>query len=312
MTDEEIKEFDLVIWHKGFCDIKDIQRAKSLSVPTVVDFDDHWVLNDKHTLKRTWEAQNTSVKLHKILLTTDFVTCTTERLADAIYSHNSNVKVLPNAVPPDDVREDRISDSKYCFGYLGGHFHLRDVGLLEGLQKELTENCKGYELRLFGFDGSVIYQRYAEILSNYKKSANYQIFKGLPIWNYYQFYNLMDCSLVPLENNNFNIYKSELKLIEAGFFKKPVIVSNVEPYSNLITKKNCLAVNQRSDWYKHCKTLIDNPEKGKEIAEELYQSVQKYSLVNVNKTRLNFYSDVHKKFNNNSPVRVGRLEPVNG
>jgi glycosyltransferase involved in cell wall biosynthesis len=112
-----------------------------------------------------------------------------------------------------------------------------------------------------------------------------------------------------LEENSFNQYKSELKLIEAGFFKKPVIVSNVAPYTELTD--NCLAVNTRSDWYSHCKKLIDNPELGKDLGEKLYHSVAKFSLEKVNQSRMKFYSDVHKKHNHNSPERVSRLETVN-
>lgn len=311
MTDSEVKEFDMIVYHKGFFNINDIKRAKSLGVPVIVDFDDHWVLNEQHTLKRTYEKENLSVRLHKLILSADYVICTTEILAERIYRHNKNVTILPNAVAESDVVIDRVKDEKYLFGYLGGHFHYRDVTLLEGLQRKLTENCKNYELRLFGFDGTYPYIHYAQVLSDNKKSPNYQIFNGLPIFDYYRFYNLMDCSLVPLENNKFNQYKSELKMIEAGFFKKPVIVSNVLPYSNLISPKNCLAVNTREDWYAHCKRLIDNPELGKDLGEALYQSVQKFSLEKVNKARLELYRNVHKKHNNNSLVRAGRVETVN-
>jgi glycosyltransferase involved in cell wall biosynthesis len=246
-----------------------------------------------------------------MILYADYVICSTDRLAEEIYEHNKNVVVIPNAVEETDVRNERVKDEKYCFGYLGGMMHVRDVGLLEGLQKELTEKCSGYEFRLFGYNGTDVYKRYAEILSDYQRSKNFKLFEGLDIFHYYHFYNLMDCSLVPLENNSFNQYKSTLKMIEAGFFRKPVIVSNVAPYNDLINNKNCLSVNNKQDWFKYCKKLIDNPELGRELGENLYQSVKKYSLENVNKSRFNFYQDVHKKHNSDSSVRAGRLEVVN-
>lgn len=313
-SDEELKEFDMIVWHKdmGADLINDVRRAKSLGIPTIADFDDHWVLNDKHTLVANYKKNGTTVKYHKLILTADYVTCTTELLAEAIRQHNKNVIVIQNAVDPEGVKNERVKDEKYCFGYLGGHYHIRDVGLLEGLQAELTANCKDYELILFGFDNTPIYQRYAEILSNNRQSENFKLYKGLPIFQYYHFYNLMDCSLVPLEANKFNIFKSELKLIEAGFFKKAVIVSNVQPYTNIITKKNCLKVDNKADWYNHCKKLIENPNLSKDLGESLFQSVQRYSLENVNKTRHEFYSNVHKKHNHNRSAGVSRLETISG
>jgi glycosyltransferase involved in cell wall biosynthesis len=117
--------------------------------------------------------------------------------------------------------------------------------------------------------------------------------------------------LVPLEANRFNRYKSELKMIEAGFFKKAVIVSNVDPYRRLITSKNCLKVESQSDWFKHCKRLIENRSLATDLGEALYESVQKYSIDIVNKKRYKFYQDVCKKLNINSGLRLSRVEILN-
>lgn len=309
MSDDEIKSFDLIVWHKGFFEIDDIKRAKELGVPTVVDFDDHWVLNPEHTLAPAYAKDNTSVKLHKLLITADYITCTTDILADEIYQHNKNVVVLPNAMDMshEGCKERRKEEKEYCFGYIGGHFHINDVRLLRGLAFRLKEDCQNYKMRLFGYDDSFPYKEYANILSNFN-TAPIEVFAGLPIFQYHQFYNLMDCSLVPLVDNRFNSYKSELKMIEAGFFKKAVIVSNVHPYSTLINNSNCLKVDSPSDWYKHCKRLINNPEVGKELGNALYDSVQQFSIERVNQSRYKFYQDVHEKHDHNSPVRVSGME----
>lgn len=313
MTDEEVKKFDIIIWHKGFFDINDIRRAKRLGVITIADFDDHWILDPGHTLRESYRKENTSAKLHRLLLEADYVTCTTEDLADEIYYSNKNVEVLPNAMDMSYpfTKVERQKEDKFVFGYLGGHFHLNDVRLLRGLQKELSE-LNGYNLRLFGYDGTFVYNEYASILSDGDpKNPNFSIYKGMDIFAYPHFYNLMDCSLVPLTDNRFNRFKSELKMIEAGFFKKAVIVSNVKPYTNVINKDNCLIVNDRKDWSKYCQTLIENPELAKELGENLFKSVQEYSIDNVNKKRFQFYSDVHKKHNINSSIGACRLEVVN-
>jgi glycosyltransferase involved in cell wall biosynthesis len=313
MSDDELKAFDCIVWQKSFFDMEDIRRAKQLKIPVVVDFDDHWFLNDEHQLRELYKKDNTSVKLHKLLLYADYVTCTTELLAEQIYQHNKNVIVLPNAMDMNypGCHVERVKEDPFCFGYLGGHFHIRDVALLTGLQAQLTRECKNYRLRLFGFDGTSVYTKYADVLSDNCRSKNFDIYKGRPIFTYPQFYNLMDCSLVPLEANRFNRYKSELKLIEAGFFKKAVIVSNVDPYRRLINGKNCLKVETSSDWFKHCKRLIENRSLATDLGEALYESVQKYSIDIVNKKRYKFYQDVCKKLNINSGLRLSRVEILN-
>jgi glycosyltransferase involved in cell wall biosynthesis len=163
-------------------------------------------------------------------------------------------------------------------------------------------------MRLFGYDGTYVYNHYADILN---KNGNFDVFKGLPIYSYPQFYNLMDCSLVPLEENNFNKYKSELKLIEAGFFKKAVIVSNVHPYKKVINKDNCLTVNNSTDWSRHCQRLIDNPSQAKDLGEALHESVKQYSIDIVNKKRYKFYQDVLKNLNINSRILSCGMEILN-
>jgi glycosyltransferase involved in cell wall biosynthesis len=100
-------------------------------------------------------------------------------------------------------------------------------------------------------------------------------------------------------------------MIEAGFFKKAVIVSDVLPYSTLITRDNCLKVKEKVDWYHNCKRLLENPNLSKDLGEALYQSVQKFSLDRVNIQRNKFYQDVCKKYSNKLHVRARGLEVVN-
>ena len=56
-----------------------------------------------------------------------------------------------------------------------------------------------------------------------------------------KFYQNKGICLIPLESNKFTACKSNLKMLEAGWAKKPVIVSGVHPYNKLgKDNKNCL------------------------------------------------------------------------
>lgn len=307
-SDEKLSEFDIAIWHKSYFDYAEIDRCKSLGVVTIADFDDHWLLPKDHIFYASYVKDNTSSKLHRLIIRVDHVTCTTELLADEIYEHNHNVHVLPNAMDMNypGCKVERVKEDKFIFGYLGGHTHVHDVRQLRGLQASLLSE-KAYQLRLFGYDQTSVYNEYADILSDNRK-GNFSVYKGADIWNYPQFYNYMDCLLVPLLDTTFNSMKSELKMIEAGFFKKAVIVSDVEPYQWLIKDgENCLAVKHREDWTKHCKTLLNNRSLAEDLGNQLYQDVQKYSIENVNKKRIKLYRNVLKNRHINGSRGAGRV-----
>ena len=112
-------------------------------------------------------------------------------------------------------------------------------------------------------------------------------------------YNNFDIALAPLDDNQFNKYKSQLKVIEAGFHKKALIAQNYGPYTiDLIDGQNALLVDTKKNhkqWVKHAKTLAQNPELVKELGENLYNTVKdKYNLNNVSKTRAELYKNLVK------------------
>ena len=101
--------------------------------------------------------------------------------------------------------------------------------------------------------------------------------------------------------------KSQLKVIEAGFYKKAIIASNVGPYTidlkhamknGEFTDGNALLVDEvrnHSDWAKNIKKLVDNPNMITDLGERLYETVsQRYDLNIVTKTRAEFYKSLIK------------------
>lgn len=124
-------------------------------------------------------------------------------------------------------------------------------------------------------------------------------------------YNYFDVSLAPLVESEFNINKSQLKIIEAGFHKKAVIASQVKPYTlDLISavdegkfndKGNAMVVppsKNHKEWGKHMKRLIENPNMIEDLGNRLYETVKdKYSLKKVCKDRVEFFKSIINKNN---------------
>jgi glycosyltransferase involved in cell wall biosynthesis len=130
-----------------------------------------------------------------------------------------------------------------------------------------------------------------------------------PITTYAENYNKFDVSLAPLKHHKFNEVKSQLKVIEAGFHKKALIAQNFGPYKldcinayerggSINSKGNCLLVDANRNhklWYQHIKRLVDNPNLITDLGEKLYESVQKYHIKEVTKTRAQIYREIINK-----------------
>ena len=104
-----------------------------------------------------------------------------------------------------------------------------------------------------------------------------------PILNYGHMYNEADVCLSPLKNNNmFNFYKSQLKIIEAGAHHCPIISSNFGPYTiddiegKIDNKQKGFLIdeNKPRDWYERMKFYSENPDVVREHGENLYNYVK--------------------------------------
>lgn len=127
--------------------------------------------------------------------------------------------------------------------------------------------------------------------------------------SYAESYNTFDVALAPLKNTLFNSCKSQLKVIEAGFHKKPIICSDWGPYTlDLINaveyggkinpKGNALLVDinkNHKDWFAHIKRLMKNPAMIEDLGNKLYETVKdKYAMSTVTKNRAEWYKSDRK------------------
>jgi glycosyltransferase involved in cell wall biosynthesis len=141
-----------------------------------------------------------------------------------------------------------------------------------------------------------------------EKNESYLRVWTKPVTGYAKNYSKFDVSLAPIKNTMFNRMKSQLKVIEAGFYKKALIASNIGPYT--LDLKHCLEhgnfvdgnailVNEsrnHADWSKFIEKLVKNPNLIKDMGERLYETVKdKYDLNNVTKDRKQFYIDIANK-----------------
>jgi glycosyltransferase involved in cell wall biosynthesis len=127
-----------------------------------------------------------------------------------------------------------------------------------------------------------------------------------PVTSYAANYKWFDVSLAPIKNHVFNRMKSQLKVIEAGFYKKAIIASNIGPYTidlkhslqnGNFVDGNALLVDEvrNGDWSKYMKKLIDNPNWAYDLGQRLYETVKDtYNLNKVTSDRAELYKTLVK------------------
>jgi len=166
--------------------------------------------------------------------------------------------------------------------------------------------------KIFTQNYSTISEDYRKYLEKYtqdsypnEKSESYVRVWTRPVQSYAKNYSKFDVSLAPIKNHMFNRMKSQLKVIEAGFYKKALIASNVGPYmidlkhslqNGNFVDGNALLVDENrnhSDWAKYIEKLLKNPNMVKDMGERLYETVKdKYDLNVVTKQRAEFYKSI--------------------
>jgi len=307
-SDEFLKQFQLVqfsriaSWNGN--SQKVLGRLRRLGIISVLDIDDYWVLPINHLLYHFYKEKDITKQTIVSLKYADHITTTTSLFAAVIQSVNPRVTVLPNAIDPTQPQFEinPTSSSPLRFGWVGGVCHYEDIKLVEmgfaKLNHDKNLDSK-HQLYLMGFnagDTTGIYYQYEKIFTaglNENRDTYYRI-HAANVFSYAQGYNLFDVALAPLTQNLFNNCKSELKMIEAGFMKKAMIVSDVMPYQAIAKPGiNCLAVKEtsyESAWYLSMKKLIKNPNLVEDLAERLHEDVvAKYHIDLVNKTRADLY-----------------------
>jgi glycosyltransferase involved in cell wall biosynthesis len=311
------------------------EGLKKDGMKIILDLDDYWRLPPTHALYKKLEDQWKT--LTSRLSIADLITTTTAALGNEIIKYNKKVVVIPNAINPEEEQftPKTIESEKVRIGWIGGSSHLEDLKLLSSMVNKLYGmNKQEVQMVMAGFNNLVRNSETGEITESKRpkvwmecetvftnrymlhnddyihylltpKQEEYpdienQFYRRIwtkPIQTYGESYNHIDIALAPLKDIHFNKMKSQLKLIEAGFHKKPLIASKISPYEiDGIHGKNCFLVEEKKshkDFYDFAKKLLRNPQMRIDMGEALYETVKdKYDINNVSKKRAQAYKSL--------------------
>lgn len=234
-------------------------------------------------------------------------------------SHLEDIKLLNGMVStlPKEIL-DKIQFVLCGFDTNGTRTY-RDTktGQITSRPIEPKETCWYEYEKILTNNYSIVSQDHKEFLNKFIKGVEYPNINEAyrrcwtkNINEYATHYNNIDVLLVPLKENNFNKVKSQLKVIEAGFFNKAIIAQNFGPYTidlipmiekggSINENGNALLVDSNKNhkqWAKYITKLVNDRDMLEKLQKNLHDTVKdKYSLDEVSKIRVSAYIDLMNK-----------------
>jgi len=287
--------FDIITFNRvSVIDDKFDEVRKITGAKIVVDLDDDWVLPPSHINYDLYVGLKDRIENN--LRNADAVTVTHERLAERVRPFNSNVWIIPNAIPfgVDQYDEEKIPSDKLRLFWAGGISHVNDIELLRNPMKRISSlpvmtviggynNSNETSKRLW--DGMVSAFTYGLKIPG-------MVLTSLPVNEYMNHFSHADVMLLPLEKTGWHGMKSNLKLIEAAAKRIPVIVSKVDPYIDF--DPPVFHVERQKDWFEYVNLFVNNPGMVELWGNKLYDWAQQFSMENVCKKRSECYSSLLK------------------
>lgn len=308
VSDESLQKFDIVIANRTLANgatcqeqLSQIKRIKHNGCKFIIDIDDYWYLHHGHELSKWWVSRNMTSLIEANISNADYVMTTHDVIGKLT---KRDYIVMPNGIDASDMQwnvKPKAIRNTVEFGWCGSNNHIYDINLMGKALRRLNGEDVNYRMAYVGYSPKMPnVKKYEHVLTGYDtaKDNQYVNIQGLPVDEYATLYDQIDVALIPMVNNQFNSCKSNLKMLEAGFKKKAVIVSDVHPYTPLINHGvNCLKVNSTDNnngWYKSIKRLCNDRELIKQLADQLHKDVQAYELSNLCHDRYKFYQSIIK------------------
>jgi len=298
-----------------------VGKAKEFGKFVHYDTDDLLTnLYEGHRLYNVYKERGLEDLTKFIYNNSDLVTVTQRKFAERVLSYisqGSTLAVIKNAIdynlPAWNMPRIPKPKKKFCrFGWAGGIHHEQDVKYFAGVP-HMVNGRVGRENCVWDFYGHPppntpkddwqidVWQKYRSILmAGFKGNKNWNIHYAQTADRYGQFFTNMDIALAPLEPNEFNDSKSEIKIAECGRYKVPLVASNVGCYDewivNGVTGFLIDPEKGRSEWVRILSRCAKDPKMVAEMGNNLHELTEEnFDLNKVVGKRLELYREVMAK-----------------
>lgn len=283
------------------------KQLKTNNTKIIFDIDDDLLNIDKehvdyeryHKLKKTLEF---------LISNSDLITVSTKYLKQQLSEYNDNIIIIPNTLmklweynASKSINNLKLKE-KIRIGYFGTRSHKQDLLIIENAILNVKKYFKKKEIIIETV--GVCYENYnwikqINLPNNYKTNPNtkdhiknilqcilnkFNIMPAsLPYCNFIKWIKNeteWDIGIAPLEDNNINRSKSNLKYLEYTALNIPCIYSNTGPYTEIGEKNAGIVVNNTTkEWEKALINLIKNYELYETILKNAHKDVKKNYMV---------------------------------
>ena len=185
----------------------------------------------------------------------DLVTVTTKKLAEYASKFNDNVAVLPNCIDFEHWKRLPLRKTKQLrIGWTGGVSHYEDF---YSIKEPLNRLMDKYDFTLVTLGSN-----FSGILKKkHQRRVEAEAWVPFLAHPYRTAAANLDIAIIPLEDTEFNHYKSPIKWFEMSAIGIPSVVANITPYKEVIKdQKTAMAYDSPDDFFKKVEWLIvDRP-----------------------------------------------------
>ena len=194
------------------------------------------------------------------------------------------------------------------FGWVGGIHHEQDLRYFSGVPHYVNQRVGRENIRwdFFGHPPANtppgdwqydVWKKYKDIiLRGFKGGKNWDIHYAQTPDRYGQMFTSMDVALAPLEMNDFNDSKSEIKVAECGRYKIPLVATNCGAYDEWIVdgETGFLIDPDKpiTEWVRILSICAKNPGLVKRMGENLHKLTEEnFDMNKVVGQRLALYEE---------------------
>lgn len=273
----DFTNFDIIIVQRDSLDEKNAMKlvniCKNKHIRLIYEIDDD-LINIDETHPNYLEFIEKKGAIKYLASNADVVTVSSKNLKEKLAKFNSNVKVVKNSL--NDMlnlkNEAKTNSNTIKIGYMGTTTHENDVKIVE----KAIENIKTY----FNKKGKkVIFETVG--ISDEKIDFSNPINIPFKYSKYPYFIRWLkriidwDIAIAPLEKNNINQSKSEIKYLEYSSLGIAGIYSDFGAYSETIkNNENGILISEIEEWESTLIKLIEN--------ENLRRNIVKNALKDIN------------------------------
>lgn len=150
-------QYDIIHFHRYMDNSGQLlQIAKQMGKITICDVDDYWFLGSHHPIGLKAQKEKWHEPVLKHIKNCDYVSTTTHIFAQEIKKYNKHTVVFPNAIDatePQFIPNDTYKGKRIRVGLICGSSHLHDIQLLDGINKQLSQEVKDkIQWVICGFD----------------------------------------------------------------------------------------------------------------------------------------------------------------